>query len=620
MRCKTTYLFFLLLWAVNAEAQQIVDTTLVIKEVEIQSNRIPETQPGLNLNQIDVSKPQQAAFTTADILQRNSAGFIKQYSPGALATPSLRGTGAAHTATIWNGLNLQNGMNGQLDLNLLPAFLFGSIAVQEGANSANWGSGAIGATLFLQPSKIENHVSVEQLLGSWNQQRTAFSAGISKKIWSASVKAFNYTSVNDFNYINTAELGNPARNQHNAQVKFGGLMQELNIKPSKSQTIKIATWWQKSNRNIPSIMTVPVSKAAQQDAALRITAQWKYEVERFLINLRSAYFDESIQFNDSLASIYSINKSKTYIQDADFSYRIKQTTFQIGLNDTRVVATADGFDGHQHSQTRTALFASVRSLFFKNKLNVLASARQEQLNGKMLAFAPSFSFKYLINKTLHVKGQVAKTYRIPTLNDIYWIPGGNKDLQPESGICSEVTVGAEIKKLQFLFTGFYNDIQHWIQWIPGNNYWSPQNIDNVISKGVSMQLKWNKNIRKVQLFATLQAQYTETSRKQLQLIYSPNISANQNIGLEWKGMEATFQTHYTGSSYITTDNTASLPGYFVSNVQLSKTVKYQRISGNFFLNINNIFNTTYQVMAWRAMPLRWFQTGLRITFFKNKNK
>ena len=225
----------------------------------------------------------------------------------------------------------------------------------------------------------------------------------------------------------------------------------------------------------------------------------------------------------------------------------------------------------------------------------------------------------MISEIFHIKGQIAKTFRIPTLNDLYWVPGGNEKLSPENGICSEASFGLNFKKSQFILTGFYNDIQHWIQWVPGNNYWSPQNIDNVISKGISAQFIWNKNIGNVQLFANLQAQFTETSRKQMQLIYSPQLSANQNIGIEYKGFDASFQTHYTGKSYITTDNTAALPGYFVSNIQLSKTISKPKFALNVFFNINNLFNTTYQVMAWRAMPLRWFQIGLRLTISKNKS-
>jgi hypothetical protein len=133
-----------------------------------------------------------------------------------------------------------------------------------------------------------------------------------------------------------------------------------------------------------------------------------------------------------------------------------------------------------------------------------------------------------------------------------------------------------------------------------------------------MQIKWSKNIRKIRLFTNIQAQYCETERNKMQLIYSPNLSANQTIGAEWRGIDASFQTHYTGSSFITTDNSSSLPGYFVSNIQLSKTVNHKAFTGNFFINLNNIFNTTYQVIAWRAMPLRWFQTGLRLTLSKNK--
>lgn len=52
-------------------------------------------------------------------------------------------------------------------------------------------------------------------------------------------------------------------------------------------------------------------------------------------------------------------------------------------------------------------------------------------------FMPTFSAgaSYaLIRDLLDVKGSVAYNYHYPTLNDLYWVPGGNSDLNPEKDL------------------------------------------------------------------------------------------------------------------------------------------------------------------------------------------
>ena len=58
--------------------------------------------------------------TAADVLGARLVLYIKNYGPGQLATLSLRGTSAQHTAVLWNGLNIALPTLGQNDLALLP--------------------------------------------------------------------------------------------------------------------------------------------------------------------------------------------------------------------------------------------------------------------------------------------------------------------------------------------------------------------------------------------------------------------------------------------------------------------------------------------------------------------
>ena len=60
----------------------------------------------INPGSIRINLPQQQDGSIADVLSKNSALFIKTYAPGSLATTSMRGMGAQHTAVLWNGINL----------------------------------------------------------------------------------------------------------------------------------------------------------------------------------------------------------------------------------------------------------------------------------------------------------------------------------------------------------------------------------------------------------------------------------------------------------------------------------------------------------------------------------
>ena len=144
------WIFFTGLAQISSAQQALTDSVHRLPIVEILDNRQPASNPGLYQLHFSSSSSGRSAQSLADVLSRNTASFLRQYSPGTLASPSIRGTGAAHTALVWNGLNLQSSMNGQLDLSLIPSLLFDQFSLQMGAGSASWGTGAIGGTIFFE--------------------------------------------------------------------------------------------------------------------------------------------------------------------------------------------------------------------------------------------------------------------------------------------------------------------------------------------------------------------------------------------------------------------------------------------------------------------------------------
>lgn len=91
------------------------------------------------------------------------------------------------------------------------------------------------------------------------------------------------------------------------------------------------------------------------------------------------------------------------------------------------------------------------------------------------------------------QGIHSRNYRFPTLNDLYFQPGGNPDLQPEHGFTYDGGVSfAFAKEGRYAVHGeatwFDSYIDDWILWIPlggKQDFWTPKNLKKY------MPTEWN---------------------------------------------------------------------------------------------------------------------------------
>ena len=83
---------------------------------------------------------------------------------------------------------------------------------------------------------------------------------------------------------------------------------------------------------------------------------------------------------------------------------------------------------------------------------------------------------------------MGKVYRFPTINDLYWSPGGNENLNPENGYSTDLgllwTKDLSNTQLYFEPTIYSRWIDNWIIWQPTGTYWSPMNVKKVWNRGI----------------------------------------------------------------------------------------------------------------------------------------
>lgn len=575
-----------------------------------------------------------ARYGTADLgdlLANESPVFIKSYGLGSLATTTFRGGSAHHTAVLWNGLNIGSPMNGQLDLSLVPVGVANELSIQYGGSTALWGSGAVGGAIHLdnvphfgRGLQVDGSVA----FGSFGDRRQQLHVELAKDRWITRVAFNNADAANDFTYRIGPPDATTERKQTNAALKRHGLVLEQHARIGKDDRIGIRYWYQHADRRIPPTSLQAFSTTHQLDGSHRMMADWKHDRARWGTTVRAGRFEERLDWYAWEDAPSAASRSQVLIAEAEARLRPGGPhTMELGINHTYARAVADGHPV-EHGQPRSAAFGMYRYRPV-DRFTASASVRQEWLDGRAVPFTGSIGAEYRLSKWATLKAQAARLYRIPTLNDLYWIPGGNPDLLPESGYSGDL--GAALQRtieqvtLRSEITWFNRTMDNWIIWLPGPSYWTPRNIMQVWSRGVETdsEVAWKTGnttvklgIRTSHVVSTnrmASSRYDESVDKQL--IHVPMYSGGSRLTLVRGRLTITASTTYTGYRYTSTDNREFLHPYWLLNASASfQVLRSSRWRADVFVQAHNLLNERYEILPSRPMPLRNHQAGIRFHF------
>lgn len=636
MQAKHALMTFFLICGQKASIisqQSVSDSSLfLLEEVIIEAPRVSSLTPGLKITVFDsLTKVNYKQKNLSDVLADESPLFIKSYGLGSLATSSFRGGSAYHTAVLWNGISLSNPMNGQLDLSLVPIHAADEIKLQFGGSSALFGSGAVAGVVHLLNSSRFNQgiaTGVNLYAGSFSDYRQAFFFEISKRKMVSSLKFFNATSKNNFNYHNIYSASDATITQSNSELKNQGMISENKFVIRKNQILSVNAWLQCTDRNIPPTMLQQEHRSNQKDDAIRLTTEWKQEKKNVATFIRAAWLNEKLIYSDYLAGFSDTSETQQGIAEAETKITLNSKhVVNLGVHNTYSIARHESFENDPH-QNRFALFASYLFVSNDKKLSASLSAREELLNRSFLPFTYSSGAKYAISKYLTARVNVSKVYRIPTFNDLYWMPGGNPDLLPENGFTEEAGINMVLENKTLLFktdvTVFNRNMENWIVWLPGVSYWNPQNIMDVWSRGMETNNSLTVKKGKAKIVLAVLTNYVlsenRTSKTEndaslnKQLIYTPMYSGMAKISIEYKSMTLSYRHNYVGYRYTSTDNTQYLEPYELGSIYFSYHASIKNYNMNIFLQAYNIWNERYQILSNRAMPGVNFNGGISLQF------
>jgi iron complex outermembrane receptor protein len=578
-----------------------------------------------------------AMSSLSDALQTMGGVYMRSYGGNMNNAITLRGFGPERTSVLWNGIAINNAGLGQLDMNLMPGGFFNLVQLIEGSSSTQYGNGAQGGSLLLEyKPDFENkfNIKLQQEYGSFFAWNTAAQLNYGNK-WVQGRSAFTRNSANNnYPYKDKTTIGFPIRETVNANFFSYQAMQEIYFKLKKSWHLSAHAWYTYTDRKIPPAMGAANNNSRQFDQNIRVMTQLRKSFAKHDLQIQIAYINDQLTYHtDAFKDSSNIHSGQLQLQ---YVYHPgKWFTFMSGGNFS-INYSEYKYYAQPIFDIRGNIFALIKYEVAKQKTNEPGQGRYTQISAGV---RQQFSSHYAAYPSAHmgidhqiqvkekhrlnISGAVNSAYRMPTLNDLYWVPGGNPNLLPEYSWNIEHAYKYTFKteKLTLIFDalGYFGRTSNWIQWTPVSaGYWTPQNITSIQSAGFETGSSFQLTTNRWQLGLGVKYNFTHTTDVNnyfRQLIYVPQHSIKGTMEVKWKALYLNLQPMFYSKRFTLSDNTQFIPSCFLLNLQAGYTLRLKPCTLGFYARLNNVTNADYQMVLNRPMPgINW---NVGINFYLN---
>ena len=626
-----------------------------------------EVIPAQVLKEVDLQRLN--SLSVADAIRYFAGVQLKDYGGvGGLKTVNIRSMGTNHMAVFYDGIQLGNAQNGQVDLGRFSLDDVEEISLYNGQKSDIFQSakdfGASG-TIYIttrrprfEEGKRANFKATMKT-GSFGliNPSMRYEYKISDAVSSSfSGEWTNATGRYKFRYRRRNTLGEIAYDttayRQNGDINATRMEAGLHGKMADGQwTVRAYTY--NSERGIPGAIVNNVFRHGERlwdtNSFIQgtLTNRWskkfrtlfntKYAADYThyenqdakLIQTKNTYKQKEFYF--SCANLYNIFEHWEVSLAYDFQWNTLDATFYrptegdgtfpFPTSYTHMAALATAFEWG-----RLKMQASVLGYFVHEKVE-----RFEARPDKAVA-TPAFfgSFKVLKSHDLSVRAFYKRMFRMPTFNDLYYADMGNSKLNPESAL--QYDLGFVLNKdwkqgivdhFRLQVDGYYNTVHDKIVAYPkGQQFrWTMLNLGKVHIKGVEAMAEVGLEPAK-DWKVTARLQYTNqdardvtdpnTSYYKDQIPYIPWHSGSAILGLSWRELDLAYSFIYSGERYSQQENILynHLQPWYTHDM----SVVYHARKWSARLDVNNIFSQDYDVILNYPMPKRNYMLTLEYNF------
>lgn len=655
-----------------AVAQSTCKRAHSLGEVVVTAKR-PMKEIGVQKTTFDsLALKENVALSMADVLTFNSSVFVKSYGRATLSTVAFRGTSPSHTQVTWNGMRINNPMLGMTDFSTIPSYFIDQASLLHGTSSVNESGGGLGGLVKLGtlPDVSEGiNAQYVQGVGSFKtfDEFARFTYGSDH--WQLSTRAVYSSSPNEYKYVNRDKKENIYDSDHNiigqyhpternrsGSFKDLHVLQEVYYNTLAGDRFGLNAWYIDSNRELPLLTTDYGNERdfenRQREHTFRGVLSWDHTRSNWRTGLKGGYIHTWMAYDyrkevaegnwatmtrsrSNVNTVYGqlegeYNPSRKWFFTANVSahqHFVRSEDKNIILQDGDKAIV--GYD-----KGRIELSGSVSAKWQPvDRLGLSVILREDMYGTKWAPLIPAFFIDGLVSRTgnIMLRASVSRNYRFPTLNDLYFLPGGNPDLKNEHGFSYDAGMSFEtgekdVYSISGSATWFDSYIDDWIIWLPTTKgFFSPRNVKKVHAYGV--ELKGGVTIQPIkEWYLDLNGSYSWTPSVNdgekmspadqsvgKQLPYVPKHSASLTGRLSWRTWSFLYKWVYYSERFTMSSNdytlTGHLPKYFMSNISLEKGLNFKPMDIQLKLAVNNLFNEEYLSVLSRPMP------GINFEFF-----
>lgn len=608
------------------------------------------------------------SFSVADAIRYFSGVQLKDYGGvGGLKTINIRSMGTNQVVVFYNGIQLGNAQNGQVDLGKFSMDNIEEISLYNGQRSKIFQSArdfGSASSIYIQPRKphfasskntnikanikfgsfdlinpsllmeykINNNISLS-FNGEWINASGKYKVHYRRVLPKSKIVAYDTVAIRQNGDINAVRL---------EAALYGTL---------EKGTWNVNFYNYSSDRGVPGAVInnkwkrgermQDINSFVQGNMKLAISDRWNT-----LLNIK--YASDYTHFENFDYTLYPTNnkfrQKEFYIAtanlfyltdfwDVSFSYDFQYNTLDADFQ------RMDNYDIFAYPR-RTSHWLSLATSLDLNRLKIQASllgtlihetVRKYNAPDDKHVMTPAVfaSYRLLPNEDLRLNAFAKKIFRVATFNEMYYVEMISSNIKPE--YATQYDLGLKytkrprysiVKNIDAQIDVYYNLVEDKIICTPKSPLfkWTTYNLGLVKIKGLDVSV--GNMFRMGNVFLQTKLQYTYQEARNYtdpgdtfyghQIPYIPWHSGTVIASALYKDWTLNYSFIYTGERYSQSDNIVynHVQPWYTHDVSLVKKFRIKDMNFKATLEVNNLFDQDYEVIFNYPMPKRNYRFSL----------
>lgn len=652
-----------MLLSVKAPAATSQDTIAAgsLNEVVVTARRpVNETIPVQNLTGEELRRLNSNSI--ADALRYFAGVQVKDYGGvGGIKTVNIRSMGTNHTGVVYDGIQLGNAQNGQIDLGQFSLDNIEALSLHNGQKSAllqparDFGNAG---TVYLRTrtpvfSGAETyHARVAVRTGSFDllnpsalvelKLSARTSASLSAEWLNSSGKyKFRYRRVNpagELAYDTTAVRQNGDINATRIELNLNGSMTAV--------TWNFKAYNYNSERGVPGAIVNNVWRRGERirdtNSFVQGSATMTFGRWTTMENLKYAFYRTHYVNNDDkqikVDNLY--RQRELYFSSANQLDILPCWSASASYDLIWNALDADMY-GFARPDRLTNLLSAATAVNL-SRVSVTASGLMTFVHDRLVGqeapkdkhvFTPAVytSFYPLRNRDFSIRAFYKKSFRMPTFNDLYYADMGNSKLNPEhvaqynAGLLYDRRLDGFVSALRFSCDVYYNKVRDKIVAYPkGQQFrWTMLNLGVVDIRGIDATALVTVHPAR-ELEVTLRGQYTYQKAIDItspadnyyrhQIPYIPHHSGSAVVNAVWRNLGLNYSFIYVGERYNQQENIRYnyTQPWYTSDLSATCDFRIGSVSWRVLAEVNNLLSQDYDVILNYPMPKRNYKISVTV--------